>query len=118
MTPNRPFETDRSKRASPAITAAQWRRLDEYSDIDALHPCREFMTVSEKTRSQETKISRWGVAALPLSIFIGVVLGAAVGAAVAHIGIGVAVGAGFGVGVGVAVTVAIFVFRSEPPGSQ
>src|SRR2546427_9619927 len=94
MTPNRPFETDRSKRASPAITAAQWRRLDEYSDIDALHPCREFMTVSEKTRSQETKISRWGVAVLPLSVFVGVVLGAAVGAAVANIGIGVAIGAG------------------------
>jgi len=76
------------------------------------------MTVSEKNGSQGTKISRWGVVALPLSIFLGVVLGAVVGAAVAHVGIGVAVGAGFGVGVGVAVTVAIFVFRSEPPGSQ
>jgi len=77
------------------------------------------MTVSGKTRSQGTKISRWGIAALPLSIFVGVVLGAVAGAAVAHIGIGVAVGAGFGVGIGVAVTVAIFVFRSsEPPGSQ
>jgi len=77
------------------------------------------MTVSGKTRSQETKLSRWGVVALPLSIFVGVLLGAVVGAALAHIGIGVAVGAGFGVGVGVAVTIAIFVFRSsEPPGSQ
>ena len=77
------------------------------------------MTVSGKNRSQETKLSRWGVVALPLSIFVGVLLGAVVGAAMAHVGIGVAVGAGFGVGVGVAVTVAIFVFRSsEPPGSQ
>ncbi len=77
------------------------------------------MTVSEKNRSQGTRISRWGIVALPLSIFVGIVLGAVAGAAVAHIGIGVAVGAGFGVGVGVAVTVAIFVFRSsEPPGSQ
>src|SRR5882724_10261865 len=76
------------------------------------------MTVSGKTRSQEAKTSRWGVIALPLSVFVGVVLGAVVGAAVGHIGIGVAVGAGFGVGVGVAVTVAVFVFRSEPPGSQ
>jgi len=77
------------------------------------------MTVSGKNRSQETKISRWGIAALPLSVFVGVVLGAVVGAAVAHIGIGVAVGAGFGVGVGVAVTVAVFLFgSSEPPGSQ
>src|SRR3989442_5476814 len=77
------------------------------------------MTVSEKNGSQGTKISRWGIVALPLSIFVGIVVGAGVGAAVAHIGIGVAVGAGFGVGVGVAVTVAIFVFRSsEPPGSQ
>src|ERR1700704_3224031 len=77
------------------------------------------MTVSGKNRSQETKLSRWGVVALPLSIFVGVLLGAVAGAAVAHIGIGVAVGAGFGVGVGVAVTIAIFVFRSsEPPGSQ
>ena len=77
------------------------------------------MTVSGEPRSQGTKISRWGIAALPLSIFVGVVLGAVVGAAAAHIGIGVAVGAGFGVGIGVAVTVAIFVFRSsEPPGSQ
>jgi len=73
------------------------------------------MTVSGKTRA--TQVSRWGIAALPLSVFVGVVLGAVVGAAVAHVGIGVAVGAGFGVGVGVAVTVAIFVFRSEPPGS-
>jgi len=77
------------------------------------------MTASGKGRSQETKISRWGIAALPLSIFVGVVLGAAVGAAVAHVGIGIAVGAGFGVGVGVAVTVAVFLFgSSEPPGSQ
>jgi len=77
------------------------------------------MTVAGKNRSQETKLSRWGIVALPLSIFLGVLLGAVAGAAVAHIGIGVAVGAGFGVGVGVAVTIAIFVFRSsEPPGSQ
>jgi hypothetical protein len=77
------------------------------------------MTVSGKNRSQGTKISRWGIAALPLSVFVGVVLGAVVGAAVAHIGIGVVVGAGFGVGVGVAVTVAVFLFgSSEPPGSQ
>jgi hypothetical protein len=62
---------------------------------------------------QGTTISRWGVAALPLSVFVGVVLGAGVGAAVANIGIGVAIGAGFGVGIGVAVTVAIFVFRSS-----
>jgi hypothetical protein len=77
------------------------------------------MTVSGKNRSQGTKISRWGVVALPLSVFVGVVLGAIVGAAVAHIGIGVAIGAGFGVGVGVAVTVAVFLFGSSvPPGSQ
>jgi len=77
------------------------------------------MTVSGKTRSQETKLSRWGVVALPLSIFVGVLLGAVVGAAMAHIGIGVVVGAGFGVGVGVAITIAVFVFgSSEPPGSQ
>jgi hypothetical protein len=77
------------------------------------------MSVIGKNPSQGTKISRWGIVALPLSIFVGIVLGAVAGAAVAHIGIGVAVGAGFGVGVGVAVTVAIFVFRSsEPPGSQ
>lgn len=77
------------------------------------------MTVSGKPRSLGTQISRWGIAALPLSVFVGIVLGAVVGAAVAHVGIGIAVGAGFGVGVGVAVTVAIFVFRSsEPPGSQ
>ena len=77
------------------------------------------MTVSEKTRSQEAKISRWGVIALPLSVFVGIVLGAVVGAAMAHVGIGVAIGAGFGVGVGVAVTVAVFLFgSSEPPGSQ
>ncbi len=64
------------------------------------------MTVSEKNRSQEARISRWGIAALPLSIFVGVVLGAVVGA-------------GFGVGVGVAITVAVFVFgSSEPPGSR
>ena len=75
------------------------------------------MTVSGKNRSQETKISRWGIAALPLSVFVGIVLGAIAGAAVAHVGIGIAIGAGFGVGVGVAVTVAVFVFRSEPPGS-
>jgi hypothetical protein len=79
----------------------------------------EIMTVSEKPRGQEAKISRWGVIALPLSVFVGVVLGAVVGAAVDHIGIGVAVGAGFGVGVGVAATVAVFLFgSSEPPGSQ
>jgi Mg/Co/Ni transporter MgtE len=77
------------------------------------------MTVSGKNRSQETKISRWGAAALPLSIFVGIVLGAVAGAAVAHIGIGIVVGAGFGVGVGVAITIAVFVFgSSEPPGSQ
>jgi len=77
------------------------------------------MTVSGKNRSQGTKISRWGIAALPLSVFVGIVLGAVVGAAVAHVGIGIAVGAGFGVGVGVAVTVAVFLFgSSEPPGSQ
>ncbi len=77
------------------------------------------MTVSGKTRSQETKVSRWGLAALPLSVFVGLVLGAVVGAAMGNVGIGVAIGAGFGVGVGVAVTVAIFVFRSpEPPDSQ
>src|SRR2546430_448990 len=70
------------------------------------------MTVSGKNRSQGTKISRWGVAALPLSVFVGVVLGAGVGAAAANIGIGVAIGAGLGVGVGVAVTVAVFVFSS------
>jgi hypothetical protein len=51
------------------------------------------MTVSGKNRSQGAKISRWGVAALPLSVFVGVVLGAGVGAAVANIGIGVAIGA-------------------------
>ena len=61
--------------------------------------------------SQGTKISCLGVAALPLSVFVGVVLGAGVGAAVANIGMGVAIGAGFGVGVGVCVTVAVFVFR-------
>jgi hypothetical protein len=77
------------------------------------------MTVSGRNRSQGTKISRWGVAALPLSVFVGVVLGAVVGTAVSHIGIGIAVGAGFGVGVGVAATVAVFLFgSSEPPGSQ
>ena len=77
------------------------------------------MTVSEKTRSQGAKISRWGIVALPLSIFVGIALGAVFGAAVAHIGIGVVVGAGFGVGVGVAVTVAVFLFgSSEPPGSR
>ena len=76
------------------------------------------MTVSGKTRNRGTRISRWGIAALPLSVFAGVVLGAVAGATVAKVGIGIAIGAGFGVGVGVAVTVAIFVFRSEPPGSQ
>jgi hypothetical protein len=77
------------------------------------------MTVSAKNRSQGTKISRWGVAALPLSVLVGVVLGAVAGAAVAHIGIGIVVGAGFGVGVGVAITIAVFVFgSSDPPGSQ
>jgi hypothetical protein len=77
------------------------------------------MTVNGKPRRQGTKISRWGVVAFPLSVFVGVVLGAVVGAAVAHIGIGVAVGAGFGVGVGVAATVAVFLFgSSDPPGSQ
>ena len=75
--------------------------------------------VSGKNRNQGTKISRWGVAALPLSIFVGVVLGAGVGAAIGYAGVGIAIGAGLGVGVGVAVTVAVFVFRSsEPPGSQ
>ena len=69
--------------------------------------------IMTENRSQGTKISRWGVAALPLSLFVGVVLGAGVGAAVANIGIGVAIGAGFGVGVGVCVTVAVFVFRSS-----
>jgi hypothetical protein len=87
--------------------------LDECSDIDALDLCQELGLPVEKNRSQGTKISRWGVAALPLSVFVGVVLGAGVGAAVANIGIGVAIGAGFGVGVGVAVTVAVFVFRSS-----
>jgi hypothetical protein len=87
--------------------------------IDALHRYRKIMTVSGKTRSQGTRISRWGIAALPLSVFLGIVLGAVVGAAMAHVGIGVAIGAGFGVGVGVAVTVAVFLFgSSEPPGSQ
>src|SRR5260370_1960725 len=77
------------------------------------------MTVSKKNRSQGPKISRWGLAALPLSVFVGVVLGAVVGAAVAHIGIGVVVGAGFGRRVGVAVSVAAFLFwSSEPPGFQ
>ncbi len=77
------------------------------------------MTVSEKNGSQGTKVSRWGIAALPLSVFVGIVLGAVVGAAMAHVGIGIAIGAGFGVGVGVAVTVAVFLFgSSEPPGSQ
>jgi len=74
------------------------------------------MSVGGKTRG--TQISRWGIAALPLSVFVGIVLGAVVGAAMAHVGIGVAIGAGFGIGIGVGVTVAIFVFRSEPPGSQ
>src|SRR5256885_16895873 len=75
------------------------------------------MSVGGKTRG--TQISRWGIAALPLSVFVGIVLGAVVGAAMAHVGIGVAIGAGFGVGVGVAVTVAVFLFgSSEPPGSQ
>ncbi len=77
------------------------------------------MTVSGKSRSQGAKVSRWGVAALPLSIFVGVVLGSGVGAAMGYVGVGIAIGAGLGVGVGVAVTVAVFVFRSsEPPGSQ
>ena len=77
------------------------------------------MTVSGENQSQGTKISRWGVAALPLSIFVDVVLGAGVGAAMGYVGAGVAIGAGLGVGIGVAVTVAVFVFRSsEPPGSQ
>jgi hypothetical protein len=77
------------------------------------------MIASEKTRSPGAKVSRWGIAALPLSVFVGIVLGAIVGAAMAHVGIGVAIGAGFGVGVGVAVTVAVFLFgSSEPPGSQ
>jgi hypothetical protein len=71
------------------------------------------MTVRGKNRSQGKKISRWGVAALPLSILVGVILGAGVGAAVANIGVGVAIGAGFGVGIGIAVTVAVFVFRSS-----
>jgi hypothetical protein len=76
------------------------------------------MTVSGKNGSQEAKISRWGVAALPLSVFIGVVLGAGAGVAVDNIRIGVAIGAGLGVGVGAAVTVAVFVFgSSEPPDS-
>jgi hypothetical protein len=76
------------------------------------------MTVSGNNGSQEAKISRWGVAALPLSVFIGVVLGAGAGVAVDNIRIGVAIGAGLGVGVGAAVTVAVFVFgSSEPPDS-
>src|SRR6202040_3389882 len=55
-----------------------------------------FIDLKMPDSRQGTTISRWGVAALPLSVFVGVVLGAAVGAAVANIGIGVAVGAGFG----------------------
>ena len=79
----------------------------------------EIMTVSGRNGSQEAKISRWGVAALPLSVFVGVVLGAGVGAAMDNIRIGVAIGAGLGVGVGVAVMVAVLIFgSSEPPDSQ
>src|SRR2546429_9842009 len=74
------------------------------------------MTVSEKNRSQEAKISRWGIAALPLSAFVGIVLGAVVGAAMAHVGMGGAIGAGFGIGIGVAVTVATLQVPSVPPG--
>jgi len=77
------------------------------------------MTVSGKHQNQGTKISRWGLAALPLSVFVGVVLGGGVGAAMGYVGVGVAIGAGLGVGIGVAATVAVFVFRSpEPPDSQ
>lgn len=77
------------------------------------------MAVSGKNGNQEAKLSRWGVAALPLSVFVGVVLGAGFGVAVDNIRIGVAIGAGLGVGVGVAVTVTVFVFgSSEPPDSQ
>jgi hypothetical protein len=85
----------------------------EYSDIERVRPVSGIMTVSGNNRSQGTKISCLGVAALPLSVFVGVVLGAGVGAAVANIGMGVAIGAGFGVGIGVCVTVAVFVFRSS-----
>jgi len=85
------------------------------SVIDALDLCQELWLSVEKTEAKERRFSRWGVAALPLSVFVGVVLGAGVGAAVANtgIGVGVAIGAGFGVGVGVCVTVAVFVFRSS-----
>ena len=89
------------------------KETDEYSDIDALDLCQKLRLSVEKTEAKERRFSRWGVAALPLSVFVGVVLGATVGATVANIGIGVAIGAGFGVGVGVAVTVAVFVFRSS-----
>jgi hypothetical protein len=76
------------------------------------------MTVSGKNGNREAKISRWGIAALPLSVFVGVVLGAVAGVAVDNIRIGIAIGAGLGVGVGAAVTVAVFVFgSSEPPDS-
>jgi hypothetical protein len=79
----------------------------------------EIMTVSGKNGSQEAKISRWGVAALPLSVFVGVVLGAGFGVAVDNIRIGVAIGAGLGISVGVAVMVAVFIFgSSEPPDSH
>src|SRR5258706_14427977 len=73
------------------------------------------MTVSGKNRSQETKLSRWGVVALPLSIFVGVLLGAVVGAAVAHIGIGVAVGAGVCGGLWGSRSDAAFLFWSGTP---
>src|SRR5258706_14786790 len=77
------------------------------------------ITGSGKNRSQETKLSRWGVVALPLSRFVGVLLGAVVGAAVAHIGIGVAVGAGGCVGRGGGGGVARCVIRpAGPAGSR
>jgi hypothetical protein len=93
--------------------AAATQVVDEYSDIDASDLCQESWLSVEKNRSQRKKILRWGIAALPLSVLVGVILGAGLGAAVANIGVGVAIGAGFGVGIGVAVTVAVFVFQSS-----
>ena len=91
-----------------------WRRCASPKTMKWSTHSRRIGCAERRDRiGQGTKISRWGVAALPLSVFVGVVLGAGVGAAVANIGIGVAIGAGFGVGVGVCVTVAVFVFRSS-----
>src|SRR2546429_1701652 len=86
-----------------------------FRSYGCLTPVSGIMTVSGKTRG--TQISRWGIAALPLSVFVGIVLGAVVGAAVAHVGIGVAVGAGFGIGIGGGGAGSVFLFRSQPPGS-